>query len=399
MGILALLIDLLIISIPFGVLLRLTPIPNVSLYPHDIISGLILVTIIVKTIATRNVNEKKLLVLSGGFVLIGLISLLFNAVYLNLTEFLISFAYLFRYAALLSIIFVGAYLSETYKNKVNIKLIIAGSTMMVFGFIQYLLYPNLKNLYYAGWDDHLYRLFSTFLDPNFAGAFLVLFFVLVFQNIITNFKNKFLFISYSILGVFAFVSILLTYSRSAFIMLIICLITLTIINRLYKFGLIALFLCISMFFLFSNTKIEGLNPFRIASAEARIDTAVQSLEVISKNLIVGVGFNAYRYAQLRYGLRTEHGILNSNADAGTDNSYLFVIATTGIIGFLVYIDFWINILKRVFSYLGSKSIYPKVAIASIFGLLINTIFINSMFYSLIVIWVFLIIGITVSRKQ
>ena len=54
-------------------------------------------------------------------------------------------------------------------------MLISGSLIVLLGFIQLMFYPALRNLYYLGWDEHLYRMFSTFLDPNFAGAFFVLF--------------------------------------------------------------------------------------------------------------------------------------------------------------------------------------------------------------------------------
>jgi hypothetical protein len=45
---------------------------------------------------------------------------------------------------------------------------------------------------------------------------------------------------------------------------------------------------------------EGTNLFRIASSEARLASAQAALKVIDKNLIFGVGFNAFRYVMFDY---------------------------------------------------------------------------------------------------
>jgi O-antigen ligase len=331
------------------------------------------------------------------FLLAGFISLLININHLTIQTFLISFAYSLRYAAYASIIFAFQFLDKKFKASLNVKLIAAGTIFVVLGYVQYFLYPNLRNLYYLGWDEHLYRLFSTFLDPNFAGAFLVLFILLLTENIIRSLKNRNNLILFSILWMSTLIAILLTYSRSAFIMLIVSIITLLSLHKLFKILGILVLLFVALFFVFSNRNIEGLNPLRIASVEARIDSANEAISVFSKNPILGVGFNAYRYALNRYGFRTESGIAVSNADAGTDNSYLFVLATTGVIGFLIYLDLWVNILRVIFRNFQSN-FYEVTAIASITGLLVNTVFINSIFYPPIMVWIFLLIGATVNRK-
>jgi O-antigen ligase len=288
-------------------------------------------------------------------------------------------------------------LDKKSKDSLNKKLIIAGSVFVLLGFIQYLFYPDLRNLYYLGWDEHLYRLFSTFLDPNFAGAFLVLLIILLSDNIIRSLKDKNKVILLSVLWAAVLISILLTYSRSAFIMLIVGMVVLLGLHKLYKFIAIGIVVFVGLFAIFANRDIEGLDPFRIASVEARVESMHAAIEIFSKNPIIGVGFNAYRYAQLRYGFRTEEKSLVSHADAGTDNSYLFVLATTGIIGFLIFIGIWINIVRKIIRSLNSE-LYAKAALASIGALLVNTIFINSLFYPPIMAWIFILVGLIGSRR-
>jgi len=393
------LINLLIFVLPLGVIFRITPIPNVSIYPLDFIAGLIFLYVLFQIVIRKEkIREKKLFIMVSLFLLVGFISLLINARHLTLQTFLISFAYSLRYAAFASIIFAFQFLDQKFKESINLKLIAAGTIFTFIGFIQYFYYPNLRNLYYLGWDEHLYRLFSTFLDPNFAGAFLVLFILLLTENVIWSLKNRTNLIFFSILWVTTLIAILLTYSRSAFIMLIISMVALLTIHKTFRILSVLILLFVALFFAFSNRNIEGLNPLRIASVEARVDSAREAIEIFSKNPIIGVGFNAYRYAQVRYGFRTQIGSLASNADAGTDNSYLFVLATTGILGFVVFVLFWVNIIKIIIRKVRS-GFYARVAFASIAGLLVNTIFINSIFYPPIVAWIFILIGITLGLSN
>jgi O-antigen ligase len=129
---------------------------------------------------------------------------------------------------------------------------------------------------------------------------------------------------------------------------------------------------------------------RTASSFARVEASKDAIALVSESPIIGVGFNAYRYALVEYDLRDEV-VQTSNADAGTDNSYLFVLATTGIIGLLIFLDFWFNILKRVY--------FAPVVFASVVGLLVNTLFINSIFFSPIMAWIFLLVGVTLNKKR
>ena len=388
------LINLLIFSLPLGAIFRITPLPNVPIYPQDLIAGLVLLFVIFEfTVRKKKIMERKLLIMVLLFLIVGFISLVLNSKFLTPQAFLTSFAYSLRFAAYVSIIFAFQFLNQKFKESINNKLIAAGTIFTSLGFIQYFFYPSLRNLYYLGWDEHLYRLFSTFLDPNFAGAFLVLVILLLTENIIRNFKNRNNLIFFSFLWICTLIAILLTHSRSAFIMLVVGIITLLSLHRLFKVLGILVLVLFALLFIFSNRNIEGLNPLRIASVEARIDSANEAISIFSQNPVLGVGFNAYRYALTRYGFRTESGSAVSNADAGTDNSYLFVLATTGIIGFLIFLDFWVNIFKVIIRSFQSN-FYEVVTVASIAGLLINTLFINSLFYPPIMAWIFILIGVT-----
>ena len=118
-----------------------------------------------------------MLIALAAFIVACLLSLILQTGKLTLSEFFISSLYLVRWAAYAMLYFIVA----GFPNKTVLQkyLLVCGSVTILFGYIQYLFYPDLRNLYYAGWDPHLYRMFGTFFDPNFMGAIIVLFILFV----------------------------------------------------------------------------------------------------------------------------------------------------------------------------------------------------------------------------
>ena len=102
---------------------------------------------------------------------------------------------------------------------------------LITSVVQYFSYPDLRNLLYAGWDPHLYRLFGTFLDTSVAGAVYGLIFLILYLKGEDLIKNKSILIS--LLAIF-FIFIVLTYSRSSYIALMIITILISIGRKWYK---------------------------------------------------------------------------------------------------------------------------------------------------------------------
>lgn len=323
---------------------------------------------------------------------IGAISLLINSQFLTTKEFITSALYLARWVSYAGLYFVVKGFDVKFKNSIVKSMLIGGGVVVFAGYLQYFFYSNLRNLYYLGWDEHMHRLFSSFLDPNFAGAFLVLYSLfllgLMFKKIERDSKNKLIMLG-SVL-ILTTVAAFLTYSRSALLMLFFSLLAFLIIKKMKKWILLVILLFLMFFVVgYQNFYIENLNLLRIASSEARIESAQNAIAIIAKNPILGVGFNAYRYAQIRYGFRGGAGAEVSHADAGTDNSFLFVLATTGIVGFIAYIWLWFRILR--------KNAASALILASIVGVFVNSLFINSLFYPFIMLWLWILIAVTENK--
>jgi len=239
-------------------------------------------------------------------------------------------------------------------------------------------------------------MFSVFLDPNFAGAFFVLFSIFMIgitQYLYRMKKYKSVYGSGFIL-ILTVIATFLTYSRSAILMLFVSLLTyLAIINkkRYYLFFLISSFFFLGI--LSPTFNKENTNLLRKTSSYARLETYKNSFIIIKENPFLGVGFNTYRYAQYKYGFRNALNKFPSHADAGTDNSFLFVTSTTGFIGLVGYLYMYFVILRNSVIEKSKKNIImPIVIIVSILGLSINAFFINSLFFPEIMLWVWIVAG-------
>lgn len=406
MGVLKIIFIIFLGLFPLGEVFRFNLGNDFSIKPVDIAAAILFAVWISLKFKKWGIELNNLLFSILSVVAIMCISLAINVKNLSASEIFVGISYILRWILYASLFFIVKDFSEKFKEKIIYLLLIVGALFTVFGFMQYFFYSNLRNLYYLGWDEHINRMFSTFLDPNFAGAFLVLylFFLLgILLYSLNNKKAKQLWII-GLLSVFALVSIFLTYSRSALIMLLITTIIFSILAKKLKwiFGIILIstvFIGISS----KNFNVENINLFRIASAEARIDSAKEAIEIIKNNSFLGVGFNTYRYAQIKYGFRNIAGSKLSHADAGTDNSFLFVLATMGIIGLIFYLNLLWKILKkayenyRIYKNQDARKYIGLILLSSIGGVIVDSFFINSLFYSFIMIWMWVLLGLSKNK--
>ncbi len=388
MGILKLAFIISIFFFAFGEVVRI-PFAGFSIKLIDI--GIIAFSSWWVLFRVKNLNKakinKKLGVPVVIFSSIALISLLLNTMFLNANELLVSFLYFIRWVAYASIILIIPEFDKPFKKLIVRLLICIGFLTVVLGYLQYLFYPSLRNLYYLGWDEHLYRMFSVFLDPNFAGAFFVLYFLFLLNILTESIKKKTNLFSF-FLGEVSFltlIAIFLTYSRSALLMLMVGSFVFLVLNARRSLAILVIVLLLVMTILLPKAyETEGTNFFRIVSSEARLGSAKQAIEIFKESPLIGAGFNAYRYAKDRYGFDPSM-LEKSHADAGTDNSFLFLLATTGVAGFFGYLFMWFKIIKI--------NIKSKVIIVSVSALFVDSLFINSLFYSFLMFWIWTLVGL------
>ena len=377
---------LLVILFPLGLLLRIKLSTNVFVNPSDIVVLFLTFLIWFIDYKEKKIFKDRFYFFQFLFLISGVVSLIINTLFHPEINIFISILYALRYACYLSLTKVGVYFGKS--KKILPILYTSALSFVIFGYIQFFLYNDMRKLFYLGWDEHLYRLFSTLFDPNFAGMSLVIIFFLFLPKAVSkSFKRGYPFI---IINFFTIVAIFITYSRTALIALFVGLVVLGILNHKIKHLLILILASMILLLTVSDTSIEGLNPFRTVSTRERVRSITEVTKIISSQPLEGAGFNAFRYAQVRYGFRTSVGVALSNSDAGTDNSFLFVEATTGIAGFLFYSLSYFFLIKTLMEEHKKSNMY---IVSMIFSALAGSMFLNVLFYTPFLILFFLLIAL------
>lgn len=355
----------------------------------DILTTLIIIFFIIWKVITKTKilipqNFKWMML----FWIISFLSLIFSLRLFTLLNILLDSAYLFKLIIYSSISLVTFNLIS--EKKITLaslyKLLrIIGVVFSILGLFQLIFFPNFEFLTVFGFDPHQNRLASTFLDPNFAGVFLVfilaanLFYLLNNRNLI-NFG----------LSILTLIALILTYSRTAYLMVGIFLLGLGLpifirINLQKKILVLTLagIILVGSLFLFPRLLIRVEGGVLIdKSASERLISWQDSLEIITKNPLIGVGFNNYRLALEKSNLIRAFSANGGHSGAGSDSSFLLILSTTGIIGFLIYLIFWLKVLK------GFKRNNIMLFLLFI-SFIVASQFINSLFYAPLMIWYFI----------
>ncbi len=191
--------------------------------------------------------------------------------------------------------------------------LLAGLISLVIGLIQYIKFPDMRIFQYLGWDDHLSRLTLPHFDPTFSGAFLAV--SLLFS---LPLKSSLIYHLALTLG------ILLTYSRSIWLSLAL---TATLFIKRKTRLLLAVLAIITAILLLPTSFGEGTNLLRTYSINSRLSHDLDLAGRVGGNFITGIGYNS-----LPLIIDTQQESPNHNT--GFNNSFLTILATSGIIGLL-----------------------------------------------------------------
>lgn len=320
------------------------------------------------------------------FISLAIISLIFSPLHLKFSEYIVSFAYTIRFALYILIawlIFSDAF--GDFGKKLKRVLLLSGISFAILGLLQLIFFPNLAFLSYFGWDPHYFRTVSTFFDPNFAGGFLVLTMLLIIQNFATDQKWSVLFFAT------VYSALLTTFSRSSYGMFLVSGLIFSLLEKSKKLAILTVILFVvllSGFRIYTRLVATPRNINRTQSASFRLTTWQQGFILFQKFPVLGVGYNAYRYAIREFNLGDE-SFLKSHGSSSNDSSLLFVVSTTGILGLIAYLYFLWTLLK----------VYREknfILTAGLGGLIVHSFFANSLFYPPILAWIMIIS--TVSKK-
>lgn len=287
-------------------------------------------------------------------------------------------------------------------NDFKLSIAFIGLFVAILGLLQYFTIPDSRFLIYSGWDDHYYRLISTFFDPGFTAIILVMIFLALFSWQAKFSKFFFFFVTPLFL-----LTILLTYSRAGYLSLLVGIFILlaTQLRRktassggfnspsfeptslilkwqgLYwkeTLSIVLILVFVGLIPFLPKPGGEGVNLLRTASIEQRIEsnqTAVRQLTW--QTTMFGSGF--YR------SIHTKESV--PNHATAPDNSYIFLFTSLGIVGTIV-------VALTVYQY---KKFVLKNKTLLIAGsaLLVNSLFNNSLFYA----WNWVVLGMIVLGEE
>lgn len=374
---------------PLGQLVRvvLPGLAGLTLQPIDLLVFIFNLSWFVKILLEKKkpffLPAFKEMLLFGGFALL---TLVININNFSIPENIIGLFYLLRLVNYF--VFYPAFFSFLKKTHIQILKIMFFEGILIGGIaiIQYLTVPDTRFLYFLGWDEHYFRAIGSFLDPVFTGIILVFSFFVLPLLLERKIVKKITAIAG---GLIILVSLGLTFSRISYVILILSMTFYFVIKKKFKrilVGLTGFFLLV--LFLPKPTG-EGVDLLRTSSFFRRSDNYREAVTVIKDNFWLGVGFNRYRPALKKYGFNLENKWGESHSGAGADNSFLLVLATTGIFGLILYLNVWRIIGKE------SVKQYRKgnylLALTSI-SLLIFSFTTNGLFYPWLLVWLMAILA-------
>lgn len=352
--------------------------PQINLYVTDVIVGLFCIIRLVKFKQLVKVIETdQIAKYFCGFVVISILSLLFSPINLKISEKFISALYIVRLVSYFFVYLTARFLirEKLVSFALVVKLLIfTGFALAGLGWIQYFLYPDLRNLFYLGWDPHLYRIFSTYLDPNYFGLMMVLTLVVIMTQ-----KVKYQYI----LSSYMFLTLMFTYSRSSFLAFLGALIFFILSKKKLKLAGIVIFALLIFILILPKPGGVGVQLGRIFSVETRIENWKVAYKIFTGHPFLGVGYNTVRYAKQQYNF-TQDNILENHAGAGFDNSILFIAATTGLFGLVPYFLFLRNVFQK-------GSFMVKLSFISV---VIHSFFLNTLFFPWVMVWMWVVTAIS-----
>lgn len=261
--------------------------------------------------------------------------------------------------------------------------------LLLFGCLQMAIMPSLAGVS-GGWDPHQYRMVSTWLDPNFFGLFLAMFFPLFLywnRGAGTAFTKIFY-------GTIAGLGILLTQSRSTYLAVgmgvVVCgflwIFSATMPRKIKPL----LFVAVSVFCLL----ILGMGmllqdrAFSILQHDPTILLRTQTYQLtwhrlVEHHLFLGVGYNAYQFVAQDAGLISG---FSAHSRAGSDSSFITLLVTTGIVGLTLFaIPMGIAAVFQLFLWIRHRRLNALIFIWATVVLLVQSQITNSLLYPHILI--------------
>lgn len=322
------------------------------------------------------------------FILLGVLSLVANVSQYPIWITVNGSLYLWRWAVYT--IFYGVVLVSAFSPRFWLWWLGSfGVALAWVGLMQFVWYPDLRNLWYLGWDPHYYRVFATLLDPNYVGILLVLtIFVLSYMSTLYQRWWVWIVLLMGVVGV----ALLLTYSRSSYLAFLGGLVVAIMLLKRWKEGVLLILL-----FLFAVVYVprlggDTLSLVRHDSTAARIQNWGQTIARIGERPVFGYGFNVVPFIG-----REEASNLPGRKGAGIDSSVLFVGVTTGIVGIFGYL--WLMVQQVLLATRLKNTALKILFLASFTSICVHSVFVNSLFYPWVMVWMWVLVGVVERERK
>lgn len=358
-----------------------------------------------------------------GVLFLFFLSLCYAGIFLPSLDFLHAGFYLFRYTFLFLFALLVFFELSKHPEKQPLfitSIIVSAVILALMGFIQLFLYPDFRAMAEIGWDPHINRLLSTWFDPNFLGSFFsfvlslmagIFSFWVMKHSSITSFftacTQKIYPLLFGLSGALLLIALLLTYSRSALLAFVIPIFILGVLY--FRTVLIIGILGITLLLPFSPRAMERVSDgigsalsitqeeslfFPDPTARLRVENFQEGVLLAQEHWFTGIGFNTIR------SYKTE----NIHSSGGFDSSLLTVLVTSGVFGLITFLFFYWNAWKTILwkAFLETHEYKKGVQVgflAGIIGVFAQSFFINSLFYSLFMVFVFGVMGYSLVPSQ
>lgn len=332
------------------------------------------------------------------------ISYLANFWHYGFNEQIVAFSYLFRLVLYTGLLFVGYQKFSEEPSRVDRYLSYATGALIILGAVIFFYLPDFSGLAEQGWDPHQGRLAGTWLDPNYFGSFLGIIFA-YFLSRLPRLKDQprtqhYWFIIFLIA---TWVAIYFTFSRSALItflltsLFVACFISWRTVVFILILGGLTIFppsrnqdrLSSTLSYL-QRKQTQGATSTD-PTANARLASWNKAFQLFKTEPIFGVGYNFYRAKQAALMSNDASAILDNRSGAGADSSLLTLLATSGIVGAIVVIGFFIALFKVFWK--SRRTVAGLGGLAILVGLLISSIFNNTALYAPILLVAILLLGV------
>lgn len=308
----------------------------------------------------RNIFKSKQILI---FFFIILISFFISIKEFTLLQNGIALLYLGR---LILYVLFGIYLFALAKRERHMRIFIFNLIytfsilLLITTAIQYVFFPNFWKLYALGWDPHLYRASAIYFDVYIAAAIYGLLAFFWFS------KNK------KILSFLFIIALVLTFSRSAYIAFVLSMLYFFITQKKWKELFISLCLFGVLILVVPKPFGEGVNLLRTSSINSRILDYKLGLSLWQKKPLFGFGYNRIRFAKEELNLALIDD--KSHSLSSFHSSFLIILVTTGIVGFISFVILLISFLKK----------YPKLRVYVLF-ILSMSLFDNVLLHVLVLL--------------